>query len=99
MQEQREIEDGTGSSRNGTEPQDASLAATEAALEIRKQQRSLPGTVSDPEKIQVRKALIDVIMKSCQDIHILLRLQPAAACSVAQVKCSRTASVALLRLA
>ena len=55
MQKRGEGEDGTGSG-NGTEPCSTSLAATEAALEIRKQQQSLPGTVSDPEKIQVQNA-------------------------------------------
>ena len=55
MQEHTESEDGTGSGKS-TKPHDASLAASEAALEIRKQQQSLPGTVSDPEKIQVQNA-------------------------------------------
>ena len=55
VQEHTESEDGTGS-ENSTEPHDNSLAATEAALEIRKQQQSLPGLVSDPEKIQVQNA-------------------------------------------
>ena len=98
MQERRESEDGTGS-RNGTEPHDASLAATEAALEIRKQQQSLPGTVSDPEKIQVQKALILLIIKSCNGSHIPMRLQPPVACFIALVRNSRVASMALLKLA
>ncbi|CAK0783478.1 hypothetical protein CVIRNUC_006677 [Coccomyxa viridis] len=76
LQEQRESEDGTGS-RNGTEPHDASLAATEAALEIRKQQQSLPGTVSDPEKIQrlVETAMLAAVGGVLFTLATVLKLQ------------------------
>ena len=82
MQEHRDSEDGTGT-RNGTEPHVTSLAATEAALEIRKQQQSLPGTVSDPEKIQVQDTSSS-LSYAAKGNHFAMRLQPAAARFIAQ---------------
>ena len=98
MQEQRESEDGTGS-RNGIEPHDASLAATEAALEIRKQQQSLPGTVSDPKKIQVQHTTSSSSSSAAKERHIAMRRQPAAAARfIAQEIRSQIVCMALLKL-
>ena len=99
MQGQRESEDGTGS-RNGNEPHDTSLPATEAALEIRKQQQSLPGTVSDPEKIQVQNTTSSSLSHAAKGEHFAMRRQPAAAARfTAQKIRSRAAYMALLKLA